>query len=63
MTTELARQNEAQDKQAHQSEANVCQRKCNPLKSRLSIAHETQKKLGVAFYYIERNTNKTEKYQ
>ena len=39
---------------ALQSEANVCRHK----KSRLSIAQDTQQKLGVAFSYPERNKPK-----
>ena len=39
---ELARQNEAKRKQAPQSEANVCRRRCNLKKPPLLIAQDTQ---------------------
>ena len=39
---ELVRQSEAKRKQTPQSEANVCQHKCNPKKPRLLVAQDTQ---------------------
>ena len=42
---------------APQSEANVCQHKCNLRNSRLLFAQDTQQKLGVEFSYLERITD------
>ena len=52
---DLESQNEAQRMLAPQSDANVSRHKCNLKKSRLLIAQDTQKKLGVAFSYIKSN--------
>ena len=55
---ELARQSEAKRKQAPQSEANVCRHKCNLKKPRLLIAQDTHQKLGFAFKYLNKESDR-----